>query len=98
MALTDLSREELTDLYAEQVQAYDALVGRGLNLDMTRGKPSPAQLDLSNELLTLPGEGDYRAADGTDCRNYGGLFGLPELREIFAPLLNVPVDQLIAGD
>ena len=98
MALSDLSREELTDLYAQQVQAYDALVGRGLKLDMTRGKPSPAQLDLSNELLSLPGEGDYRAADGTDCRNYGGLFGLPELREIFAPLLNVPVDQLIAGD
>jgi DNA-binding transcriptional MocR family regulator len=98
MALTDLSREELTDLYAQQMQAYEALVGRGLKLDMTRGKPSPAQLDLSNELLAFPGEGDYRAADGTDCRNYGGLFGLPELREIFAPLLNVPVDQLIAGD
>jgi DNA-binding transcriptional MocR family regulator len=98
MALTDLSREELTDLYAQQVQAYDALVGRGLKLDMTRGKPSPAQLDLSNELLSLPGEGNYRAADGIDCRNYGGLYGLPELREIFAPLLNVPVDQLIAGD
>ena len=39
-----------------------------------------------------------RAADGTDCRNYGGLTGLLELREIFAPLLNVPVDQLVAGD
>jgi DNA-binding transcriptional MocR family regulator len=98
MALSDLSREELTDLHAHQVQAYDALVGRGLKLDMTRGKPSPAQLDLSNELLSLPGEGEYRAADGIDCRNYGGLYGLPELREIFAPLLNVPVDQLIAGD
>src|ERR687894_442752 len=98
MALTDLSREELTDLHTQQVQAYDALVERGLKLDMTRGKPSPAQLDLSNELLSLPGEGKYLAADGTDCRNYGGLYGLPELREIFAPLLNVPVDQLIAGD
>ena len=65
---------------------------------MTRGKPSAAQLDLSNELLTLPGEGNFRAEDGVDCRNYGGLYGLPELREIFAPLLNVPVDQLIAGD
>ena len=65
---------------------------------MTRGKPSPDQLDLSNELLTLPGEDNFRAEDGVDCRNYGGLYGLPELREIFAPLLNVPVDQLIAGD
>ena len=98
MSLSDLSREELLDLHAEQVRAYDALVDRGLKLDMTRGKPSPAQLDLSNELLSLPGEGNCWAADGTDCRNYGGLYGLPELREIFAPLLNVPVDQLIAGD
>jgi DNA-binding transcriptional MocR family regulator len=98
MPLSDLSHEELAALYAEQQLAYEVLVGRGLKLDMTRGKPSPAQLDLSNELLTLPGEHNFRAEDGVDCRNYGGLYGLPELREIFAPLLNVPVDQLIAGD
>ena len=101
MPLSDLSHEELTAVHAEQVLAYEALVGRGLKLDMTRGKPSAAQLDLSNELLTLPGEGNFRAEDGVDCRNYSpptGLYGLPELREIFAPLLNVPVDQLIAGD
>ena len=101
MSLSDLSHEELAAQHAEQQLAYEALVGRGLKLDMTRGKPSPAQLDLSNELLTLPGEGSFRAADGVDCRNYSpptGLYGLPELREIFAPLLNVPVDQLVAGD
>ena len=101
MPLSDLSHEELTAQHAEQQLAYEALVGRGLKLDMTRGKPSPAQLDLSNELLTLPGEGSFRAEDGVDCRNYSpptGLYGLPELREIFAPLLNVPVDQLVAGD
>jgi DNA-binding transcriptional MocR family regulator len=98
MPLSDLSHDELTAVRAEQVLAYEALVGRGLQLDMTRGKPSAAQLTLSNDLLTLPGEDTYRAADGVDCRNYGGLYGLPELRDIFAPLLNVPVDQLIAGD
>jgi DNA-binding transcriptional MocR family regulator len=98
MTLSELRHEELTAVHAEQVLAYEALVGRGLKLDMTRGKPSAAQLDLSNELLTLPGEDNFRAEDGVDCRNYGGLYGLPELREIFAPLLNVPVDQLIAGD
>ena len=98
MPLSDLSHDELAAVHADQVLAYEALVGRGLQLDMTRGKPSAAQLSLSHELLTLPGEDTYRAADGVDCRNYGGLYGLPELREIFAPLLNVPVDQLIAGD
>jgi DNA-binding transcriptional MocR family regulator len=98
MSLSALSRDELVALHAEQTAAYEKLVARGLKLDLTRGKPSPEQLDLSNRLLSLPGEGDYRDATGTDVRNYGGTQGLRELREIFAPLLNVPVDQLVAGD
>lgn len=98
MSLSDLSSADLAALHGELTTAYDALVGKGLKLDLTRGKPAPAQLDLSNELLSLPGEGDYKAADGTDVRNYGGGQGLPEIREIFAELLNVPVAQLVAGD
>lgn len=74
--------------------AYDELVAQGLKLDLTRGKPSVAQLDLAADLLAQAGE--YRAADGTDTRNYGGLNGLVELREIFSPALQVPVEQLIA--
>src|SRR5690606_20045727 len=69
-----------------------------LTLDLTRGKPAPEQLDLSNELLTLPGDGDFRDGGGTDCRNYGGLHGLPELRAIFGELLGIGVDNLIAGN
>ncbi len=98
MPLSDLSREELTELHAQQQSAYDELVAKGLKLDLTRGKPSSAQLDLSNELLTLPGAGNFVDAAGVDTRNYGGTQGLLEIREIFAPLLNVPVDQLVAGD
>jgi DNA-binding transcriptional MocR family regulator len=98
MTLSDLSQEELAALHEEQAKAYNALLAKGLKLDLTRGKPSPPQLDLSNELLTLPGEGTYMDSTGTDCRNYGGLHGLPAIRTIFAPLLNVPVDQLVAGD
>jgi DNA-binding transcriptional MocR family regulator len=98
MFLSELSHDELTALHAEQTEAYNALLAKGLKLDLTRGKPSPAQLDLSNELLTLPGEGHYMDSTGTDCRNYGGTQGLPAIRTIFAPLLNVPVDQLVAGD
>ncbi|MEV1173675.1 aminotransferase class I/II-fold pyridoxal phosphate-dependent enzyme [Nonomuraea sp. NPDC049784] len=74
---------------------YSALVQRGLSLDLTRGKPSPRQLDLSNDLLKLPTS--YRAADGTDGRNYGNLQGLTELRELFAPLVQVPAGQLVVG-
>jgi DNA-binding transcriptional MocR family regulator len=98
MRLADLSHDELLALHAEQTTAYEALVGQGLKLDLTRGKPSAAQLDLSNELLALPGEGRYVDASGVDCRNYGGTQGLLEVREIFAPLLGVPVGQLVAGD
>jgi DNA-binding transcriptional MocR family regulator len=98
MPLSDLSSTELSRLHTEASQAYEDLRARGLKLDLTRGKPASAQLDLSNELLTLPGSGDFRSADGTDCRNYGGTQGLSEIREIFAELLNVPVAQLVAGD
>lgn len=94
MALVDLSAEELAAFMQVQKAAYDDLKARGLKLDLTRGKPSAQQLDLSNDLLSLP-QG-YQAADGTDTRNYGGLHGLTELREIFAELLGVEVDQLVA--
>jgi len=98
MRLADLSHDELLALHAEQTTAYEALVAQGLKLDLTRGKPSAAQLDLSNDLLALPGDGRYVDASGVDCRNYGGTQGLLEVREIFAPLLGVPVAQLVAGD
>lgn len=94
--LSERSAEELRDIHATFQSDYDALVARGLRLDLTRGKPSPAQLDLSNALLGLPGEGDYRDAAGTDLRNYGGAQGLPELRAIFANALRVPVARLLA--
>jgi DNA-binding transcriptional MocR family regulator len=75
---------------------YETLRTESRSLDLTRGKPAPEQLDLSQELLTLPGD-RWTASDGTDCRNYGGLKGLPELREIFAPLLQVPAERLLAA-
>jgi DNA-binding transcriptional MocR family regulator len=77
---------------------HEDLRAKGLKLDLTRGKPSPEQLDLSNALLSLPGDGDYRSADGTDLRNYGGPDGLDELRAIFGELLHIPTAQLLALD
>ena len=88
--------DELRDLHARFTRDYEALKAQGLKLDLTRGKPSPAQLDLSNALLSLPGDEDYRDASGTDLRNYGGSQGLPELRAIFSDALRVPVSQLLA--
>lgn len=89
--------QDLVSSLADLQQAYDELRARGLKLDLTRGKPSAEQLDLSEALLALPGEGVHTDANGTDVRNYGGLDGLPELRRIFAELLGVPVAQLLAG-
>jgi DNA-binding transcriptional MocR family regulator len=88
----------VTDISADLDRSYAELKAQGLSLDLTRGKPSPAQLDLSNALLELPGSGDYRDASGTDLRNYGGNDGLLELREIFGELLKVPAERLLALD
>ncbi|WP_354644640.1 aminotransferase class I/II-fold pyridoxal phosphate-dependent enzyme [Kitasatospora camelliae] len=87
--------EQAADLAAARA-AYEELRAGGLKLDLTRGKPSSEQLDLSDALLTILQPGDVKAADGTDCRNYGGLQGLPELRAVFAELLQVPAEQLFA--
>lgn len=94
--MDSLTREQQEAFLAEQQSAYDALKAQGLSLDLTRGKPAPAQLDLSAEMLNKPATGI--AADGTDTRNYGGGTGLAQLREIFAELLGIPVAQLIAGN
>jgi DNA-binding transcriptional MocR family regulator len=76
---------------------YDAFASRGVKLNLTRGKPSAQQLDLSNALLAMPGEADYKAG-GIDTRNYGDLQGLPELRAILAPVLGTSPDRTIVCD
>lgn len=76
-------------------QDYAALLDKKLKLDLTRGKPSAQQVSLADALLALPGD-EFKAADGTDTRNYGGQQGLPELRAIFAEALQVPASQLLA--
>lgn len=93
-----MSRQELTDIRARAQAEYDALVAAKLSLDLTRGKPAPEQLALSDDLLALPGKDDFRDAAGTDVRNYGGQLGLPEIRNIFAELLNIPANQIVAQD
>lgn len=65
---------------------------------MTRGKPSPEQLDLANALLSLPGDGDFVSASKEDLRNYGGLQGLSEARNLFAPMLGAPPDRVVVGN
>ncbi len=100
MSFHSLGRDDLRAQHELQLRNYAELQAKNLRLDLTRGKPCAEQLDLSNGLLALPGEGPdaFKDADGTDTRNYGGLHGLPELRAIFSELLGVPVPNLIAGN
>ena len=95
MTLADMAADDLAGLVTSLRDEYEQLKGKGLKLDLTRGKPSAEQLDLANALLTLPSQ---TTADGVDVRNYGGLAGLPEIRSIFAELLGVGLDQIVAGN
>lgn len=95
--LMSLSMSQSSPHLLEARNRYEERKRHPVALDITRGKPSAEQLDLSSELLTILGPDDYRSADGTDCRNYGGLDGLPEMRALFAEILEVRPDQVLAG-
>ncbi len=91
MTMTEL-KEEYECLQAEFFK-YSA---NPLKLNMARGKPSPAQLDLSMPMMdVLDSKSELISEDGTDCRNYGVLTGIPEARRLFAELLEVESDNVI---
>ncbi|MCL2719064.1 MAG: aminotransferase class I/II-fold pyridoxal phosphate-dependent enzyme [Lachnospiraceae bacterium] len=90
-----LSKPELETLLNELEASYKTAQKKGLKLDMSRGKPAPEQLDLSNGLLNINIDDSYISKDGLDCRNYGGLTGIPEAKLLFAELFCVPVENTI---
>jgi DNA-binding transcriptional MocR family regulator len=93
----DLTAAELNSQLSRVRQRYDEFAKRGVKLNLTRGKPSSAQLNFCNELLALPGSGDFMSGN-TDCRNYGELQGLPELRALLAPVFGVTPDRVVVGE
>ncbi|MDJ0808476.1 MAG: aminotransferase class I/II-fold pyridoxal phosphate-dependent enzyme [Desulfobacterales bacterium] len=97
--LNVMPREELTVLRQQLRERFERFKQAGLSLDLTRGKPCPEQLDLSNPMLAVVSEDGFRAADGTDCRNYGGLDGIPEAKALFAEYMGVtPAEVIIGGN
>lgn len=96
MQLNQASKQQLQQWETDLAARYTELKNQQLNLDLTRGKPSPQQLDLSNSLDGIL-NGDYRSLNGTDTRNYGGLEGIEEARQLGADLLGVSIDEIIAG-
>ena len=95
LSYSAMNRQQLQDELKVQENRYQAFADLKLKLNMTRGKPCSEQLDLANGLQTALSEKDFKSADGTDCRNYGGLEGIPEARQLFADLLSVPASQIL---
>ncbi len=96
--ITALSVPELEALAAELRKQYDGYKSRGLKLDMSRGKPCTAQLDLSEKMLTvLSDNASCVDATGFDCRNYGVMDGIAEAKQMFAQLFGVEADEVIVG-
>ena len=93
-----MSREELEREFATVKDEYERLRALHLSLDMSRGKPGFDNMDLSEKMFDMVGnDTGFQNIDGIDCRNYGGLDGLRELKVLFAEILRLEPDQIIVG-
>ena len=89
---------QLKDIKSQLEEKYNSYKEMGLSLNMARGKPCPEQLDISLPLLDCVNSvSGYNDREGLDCRNYGVLGGIPECRELFAQMLDVPVKNVLLG-
>ncbi len=92
----EMTKEELEQLYAQLDQEYKDAKGKGLALNMARGKPSPAQLDMGMDFLdVINSESDMHASDDTDVRNYGVMDGLPEAKKLMADIMETLSSNVI---
>ena len=95
--LMSLGSSELLRYRSELMERYREFQSRNLDLDLTRGKPCPEQLDLSLEMFECVDAEHYRTLDGVDCRNYGGVDGIVEARDLFSQYLEVEQDEIVIG-
>ena len=96
MQYNDMSKEELLALKESLNKEYAEAKAKGLSLDMSRGKPAAKQLDISLGLLdTINSSSDLKSEDGTDCRNYGVLDGIPEAKKLMADMMGTTPDHVI---
>ena len=92
----NLSKEQLLALKSELEASYEEKKALNLQLDMSRGKPSPSQLDVSLGLMdALNSNSVLKSEDGTDCRNYGVLDGIPEAKKLMADMMGTTADHVI---
>ena len=97
MNLMTADRASLEALREELLAKFEACKAKGLKLDMSRGKPSKAQLDLCEDMLTVLSKNEDMSDGATDTRNYGGLEGILSCRQLFADIMEVPVEMVMAG-
>lgn len=91
-----MTKEELLQEQEKLQKEYKGFEEAGLQLNMARGKPERAQLDLSMPMMDLlDSKSDCRAEDGTDCRNYGELDGIPEAKQLMAEIMECRPEQVI---
>ena len=96
-AYPKMTAEERKAEYAEVTREYEELKARGLNLNMARGKPGKAQLDLVSDIFSLMQKPEDYVSDGVDVRNYGELSGLPAAKRLFAEILGCKPEQVFVG-
>lgn len=93
-----LGKTELENEFKALKSRYDDFKNRGIALDMSRGKPSEAQLDLSDEAFDeIKNDTEFKNTTGIDCRNYGVLDGLAEVKNLFSEIFGVDASQVIVG-
>ncbi len=98
MNYSQMSRAELEKMYSALCEEYEKYKSMGLSLDLSRGKPGREQLDLMTDMLScIKTAEDCFSENGTDCRNYGLLDGLPEAKKLFSDLLGIPHSNIIVG-
>ena len=94
---SSMSCEELQAELSSVKAEYESLKAQGLSIDMSRGKPGSDQLDISDGMLKVFDDGDFKCESGVDVRNYGLLDGIPECKKLFADLLDVKPENVIVG-
>ncbi len=98
MSYTKKSKAELALLQEKIKTCYEAFCNEGLALDLSRGKPSSAQLDLSMPMIASGATlADCKSESGFDCRNYGLTFGLPEMQAFWSEVTGIPAEQILVG-
>ncbi|MBO2526843.1 MAG: aminotransferase [Clostridiales bacterium] len=97
LAYRERTQEELRRELAAVQQQYEELKAKGMKLNMARGKPGKAQLDLVSDMLRIIADPDDCISDGLDVRNYGELTGLPAAKRLFADILGCKPEECFIG-